>query len=828
MIELVQYLNSEGYDISSVIPNGQLHRFKTSQNDKRLAGWYIAHQHFSSKTGEPFYVIVHGSWRGEETKTHCTLQGKIEKSDRDLIQKQLNEASRRQEAERLKIQEAASVEAESRWNLFSDTGESEYLNRKQINDVKDLGVKFNGSEIIVPARDIDGRMWSYQKISQEGAKRFYFGGRVRGCFHIIGPDIESAIYICEGFATGASIYQATKTTVVVAFNASNLVSVATDLRKKYKEAEIIICGDDDKCTDGNPGREKANEASEKSLSSVVFPKFKNNDANATDFNDLHILYGIDEVKKQLENIKPKDKLALYSLGFKEGEYFFTSTSNRQIVGVSNFSNDNLLKLMPIEYWQAVFPNSKDNVDWEAAKSQLMMQCRAKGIFNGNNIRGSGVWSDGERIVVNMGDYLLVDGVRCDFGSINSKFYYTLATRLAPIHVSPLNADDCQIFIKACQSFKWKKEEYGMLLAGSLVVSRVCGALPIRPHLWITGGAETGKSTLLEKLVKRALGPSTLYAHGSTTEAAIRQDLKANAVPILFDEFETNDQASYARISSVLDFLRVAWSESGASIIKGGATGSATRYFARSCAIVSSIRTKLINDADKGRFSEIELAPHGADKDHWVALSTLLREINDDYCERLFARTIRLIPVLLKNFELIKDALSQRAGSRFGDQYGMLLAGYSILLQDEPISKDEAEYIASAVNLDEQKENSKSADHQDALSHLLTTKINYDTLNGKTENLVGKLIGISRQFQGPEYQCDARVALLNLGIRVDLDSIAIVACNHAELETRVWRGTKWSHTWGKSLVRLNGALKKKMRIDGLNCYAITIPYSVFDS
>jgi len=62
------------------------------------------------------------------------------------------------------------------------------------------------------------------------------------------------LFICEGFATGASIHEATEATVLVAFDCGNLAAVAAMARLLHPSREIIICADDDRKTEGNSPR----------------------------------------------------------------------------------------------------------------------------------------------------------------------------------------------------------------------------------------------------------------------------------------------------------------------------------------------------------------------------------------------------------------------------------------------------------------------------------------------------------------------------------------------------------------------------------------------
>jgi putative DNA primase/helicase len=512
---------------------------------------------------------------------------------------------------------------------------------------------------------------------------------------------------------------------------------------------------------------------------------------------------------------------VYALGFKEKEYFFTTSSNQQIVGISKFTDADMLGLMPISYWESLFPGGgASRVDWIEAKSNLMAQARERGIFQPRRVRGAGVWSDDSRIVVNMGDHLVVDGERVTLGEFKSRYFYTLGSNLSSLHERALSSSECDVLVDACSSFKWLKSDYSFLMAGALVVSRVCGALPIRPHVWLTGGASTGKTTLLEKLIQPILGDSSLYVQGATSEAGIRQSIKADAIPVVFDEFETTGQKSSENVAAVIELLRAAWSDSSAMIIKGSSGGNATAYQVRCSAIVSSIRTKLQNDADRSRFAILELEPHGNDPEHWKRLSGLLTQIDADYSERLFARTISMVPILLANYRKIKVALAARVSQRFGDQYGMLLAGYSILLQDEPLTDAQAEQIAAHVQLVDEKDEAKVADHEECLNHLLTKKIVVERDGSRYDYSVSEAIKDARG--------DALISnsLQRHGIRVGSKDVAI-ASRHTELENVVYKGTRWSQGWASSLSRIAGAEKNKsVWLAGANVKCVVIPGAVF--
>lgn len=137
----------------------------------------------------------------------------------------------------------------------------------------------------------NGRLVNLQTITPGGDKRFLSGGRVQGCYSPLGKISEGfRLYVCEGWATGATLHRNTGSPVVCAMNAGNLKAVAMAMRERYGERlELVIAGDDDRETLGNPGRTAANQAARTTDALVVFPDWpQGSPTNLSDFNDLYL------------------------------------------------------------------------------------------------------------------------------------------------------------------------------------------------------------------------------------------------------------------------------------------------------------------------------------------------------------------------------------------------------------------------------------------------------------------------------------------------------------------------------------------------------------
>jgi hypothetical protein len=203
----------------------------------------------------------------------------------------------------LKRQEEARKRSDQIIGRSSRVTSHPYLESKTIKPFGTMGQR--GQLLVLPLRDIDGEIHSLQFINAGGEKWFLSGGRVKGCFYTIGYTEVGPIVICEGYATGASIHEATDYLVVCALFADNLALVAKVFRLKYPDREIIIAADNDVRTNGNPGVAKATSAAIQINAKLAVALFSSE--SGTDFNDLHQQEGVHEVKNQILTAKSLKK-----------------------------------------------------------------------------------------------------------------------------------------------------------------------------------------------------------------------------------------------------------------------------------------------------------------------------------------------------------------------------------------------------------------------------------------------------------------------------------------------------------------------------------------
>lgn len=144
--------------------------------------------------------------------------------------------------------------------------------------------------LVLPVTTFAGSISSLQFIAPNGCKRLLSGGRKRDCFIAItgNEEHEQRVVICEGWATGCTLAEDDPGALVLAaIDAGNLLPVAVAARRRWPSAELVIAGDDDRLTPGNPGAAKAREAAIAAGALLAMPQWPDGaPGHLTDFNDL--------------------------------------------------------------------------------------------------------------------------------------------------------------------------------------------------------------------------------------------------------------------------------------------------------------------------------------------------------------------------------------------------------------------------------------------------------------------------------------------------------------------------------------------------------------
>jgi putative DNA primase/helicase len=525
------------------------------------------------------------------------------------------------------------------------------------------------------------------------------------------------------------------------------------------------------------------------------------------------------------------------LGFDDGSYYYQPSSTGQITRISrgNHTETHLLVLCPqTSYWESLYP-SKNGINWTSAKASLFEQQARVGIFSPDRIRGRGAWWDDGRAVLHLGDRLIVDGTEHSvMKPPPSKFnYQRLAAIDLPAHLEPLtDHQGCEI-LDIASRFLWEVPASGLLIAGWAALAPICGSLAWRPHIWLTASAGSGKSALLNRFLGTLLDSLALWPEGSTSEASIRQELRADALPVIMDEAESNEQADRKRIQDILALARVASSSGRGFVGRGGADGAAQRFVIRSMFLLCSISTALKQGADASRFAQLTLRnpsflPKDQRQKHWTDLDRdLTAVITPELGHRMALRSVSLIPIIRDSVAVFRRAAANRFDSqRQGDQYGTLLAGAWSLMNGRVATEADAYGLIDANDWSQYREAAEQSDEERCLARILQHQMRVEGDRGTGyQRTVWELVEIIRGT-ATSMEITAAVAeahLGRIGLRV-MDGRLLVANTALGLQ-RILADTPWSASWPTILSRLPGAEKPgKVRFRGMerNSRAVSLP------
>lgn len=536
--------------------------------------------------------------------------------------------------------------------------------------------------------------------------------------------------------------------------------------------------------------------------------------------------------KEKPNTPPRGlvgQLPFRALGYNHGHYYYLSAEQRQIheYQKSDHTPNGLMQLANLSFWQDAFSygDKMKGEHWQAATDALMRMSGRAGIFDTDIIRGRGCWvdrSDGtNRVIMNLGNRLLVDGQDTEFEAVDSHYIYEAGPRMAGPSDRPLTVAEARRVLDLAKRFNWEMPASAALLAGWVVLAPLCGALPWRPHIWITGGSFTGKTTILEKFIVPLLARTELQVQGNSTEAGVRQKLRADARPVVFDETEKNNEREAARIDNVLSLIRQASSESHARTLKGTTHGRNLEFHIRSMFCLSSIQVGMDRQADHTRISVLGLwgkqqkpkEEWDALQQKWVETEQLLLDLRDeeDFGARLVARSVAMTSTILENIRTMTRVAGREFQSqRLGDQYGTLLAGAATLIYDHPISEEGALKFLRLFDWNVYHEAANEDESYDALTSIMQVEHRIDQERGSVTMTTGELVAIvvDNSSKGGVWPGDAVNALGRLGLKVKRGIVGkdagLMIANKSERLQRALRGNPWASDWRSYLRRLPGA------------------------
>lgn len=525
--------------------------------------------------------------------------------------------------------------------------------------------------------------------------------------------------------------------------------------------------------------------------------------------------------QQQDDTLDQAKTEIVPLGYDDGRFYYYSKFTNQIKMLRDrdHTKNAQMGIAPIEWWLSKFQTSTGKVDWDEATSYMMQSCRNVGIFDKKKIRGRGCWVDDNRFVLHLGDRLIVDGATVDLAAFRSNYVYQAAPRKkAPSNA--LTATEAKGILEAAKAFQWDMPASAALLAGFCVLAPICSSLEWRPHAWITGGSGSGKSTVFDMFVRPVIGDMGIYSSLESTSAGLTQKLKSDGFPVVFEEFDPskNKRSDIEKAQGFFNLMRLASDDSDIEILRGSANGESVTYNVNSMFCLIGIQICTDEQAVLNRTAQLSLKSRPmktseqktSNKKQWDLVKKTLDEkvfSIENLSSRVLARTLGMIDIIQHNIKVFRSAATKHFGSsRYGDQYGTLLAGAYALVNDGKIKEEVALRYIESYDWTVYTEDSEDDESVMALNSILQVRLRVD--NDGAPRTFTVIEAIESVRTGGLLSADCDKELRRLGIICDRDEF--IVANKSDSIEKELAGRPWGTNWGKYLKRIIGPDGQKTR------------------
>lgn len=438
-------------------------------------------------------------------------------------------------------------------------------------------------------------------------------------------------------------------------------------------------------------------------------------------------------------------------------------------------------LAPSPFWSERFPAKKGAYNSMAAGEALIAAARKKGPFKPDRVRGRGVWREGDQIVLNFGQ------------SITSKRYLYLC--FMPIDLKIGGSFDTARLLELLRQFSWRDPKDAMLMLGWLALAPICGALTWRPHAFVYGPARSGKTTL-HHLAGALLEPLAVKADGQSSEAGIRQALGPDSLPVMLDEFESDQHAN--RLQAVLRLARSA-SSADTPVLRGTPEGRAMQFSLRTTFFFAAINPRGMSPADQSRIVMLELLMHDNTSDkarHMLAEEAYFRGQGEAWCGHMIGLAAEVVAAIDKLEPLIPS------GDRRHRQNMATLLGAAFVARHCRVpTEQEAVGLADEFRplVERHAVEIERDDAQECLDHLFS--------HVHETNTLGMWVSEARASEAGKLAHEHSHHVLDLHdmrLYAKPDGVGLILRNGSPSIDRIFRNTRWADgAWQRALRKLDG-------------------------
>ena len=331
-------------------------------------------------------------------------------------------------------------------------------------------------------------------------------------------------------------------------------------------------------------------------------------------------------------------------------------------------NSSLVSIADYQWWLSLLgTHSLSTSVCLQVGSSLIRQADRMDQIDPKHLVGRGFFKSPDGTFVwHLGNRLHVDGKDIGLGEIPG----FLPVSGPPIRISEKRATEKERkrLAQAILGCRWATESDGKKFMAWLLSSIIGGGLTWRPHAWLNGKSESGKSWLLDNVAKPICGDFFVLV-GDPSVAGVARLVRSDSMAVFFDEAEPNRQ----QIESILDILRLSSSGIGARIRADRSTSGVDFFQPRFSAMMSSINVAQMNVANETRFCTINLSREK--RDDWADVEKEINEAMADPGSFLAAIVADGADIVKRADEIRRQFIREGVKSRRAAIESVLTAGW---------------------------------------------------------------------------------------------------------------------------------------------------------
>lgn len=367
----------------------------------------------------------------------------------------------------------------------------------------------------------------------------------------------------------------------------------------------------------------------------------------------------------------------------DGKAYFIGSNDRMLdTKPTSISRNFMMALIGVDWWRNTY--GKDKEAWEDATSDLIHMSSLID-FDPDRMRGRGAWREPD------GRICYHDGQKTTGEFSTDRIYLRRARKDIGIHGKQATAQQRKRMLSVAEQLSFKGYQDIVLMMGWAIISPFAGALEWRPTALLTADSESGKSTIVNKII-RPLSSPKIYSGGGSTEPGVRQNVGIDTVPVVIEEFEADTPKKRQSRDDILSLMRQSTSDDAPPAAKGTQDGKGMNFVLRSMFCFVGIDPAVSAQADENRLFRAELVKPTHNPEEWDKVEQeLLVAFSEDVCAGVRAYTWANLDAIIKLYKRVTKFVHKASAARSirtSKAHAILMATFLAVIEDKPNATDQ--------------------------------------------------------------------------------------------------------------------------------------------